>query len=123
MKFINAMFISGLESDLFRRNIERYGADDTTATYKATRKLLPKFQESINIEFCLPCLPTQPVTKAPIGSQKPPYDEVIKNVIGDSFSASGHNYKACPFRSECMKCRTKSHAYWSTIEPKCPLLA
>ena len=111
MKFINAMFISGLESDLFRRNIERYGADDTTATYKATRKLLPKFQESINIGFYLPCLPTQPVSKVSVGSQKPPYAGVIKSVSYDNCNASGHNYKACPFRSECMKCRTKSHAY------------
>ena len=61
MKLINVMFISGLKSDLFRENIERHGTEDAISTYKAIKKLLPEFQESINLGLFLP---TQQVQKA-----------------------------------------------------------
>ena len=119
-KLINVIFVSGLKSDLFRQNIERHGTEDTAATYKAIKNLLPKFQESINMGFNLQSVQHSSNHKTP-SAEKPPYAEVKHSVNCQNCGEPGHTFRACPFRAECKKCKTKSHAYWSSQSPQCPL--
>ena len=119
-ELINLIFISGLQPVGFRTRVSQFGTKEIDMTYEAIRKSLPRYQESIDMGFMDPRSPVakatmQSTTVTPKAStpfkQKREYD-------CNHCNQPGHDQKSCPYRDECLHCKTKAHQYW---KKGCPL--
>ena len=119
-ELINVIFIAGLQPMGFRQRVSQFGSKEVDTTYEAIRKVLPRYQESVDMGFVHPDLPVAKATTQP-NIHKPKASMSFKpKVVYDCNHCKqpGHDQHSCPFKDECLQCKTKAHRYW---KPGCPL--
>ena len=100
-ELINIIFISGLQPLGFRKRVSQFGTKDVDSSYDAIQKVLPRYQDSIDVGFTQPDLP---VVKAPaqpfIHKQKASMSFRPKVTYDcNHCKQPGHDQKSCPFKA------------------------
>ena len=115
---INIIFMNGLQPEGFRNRTIQFGSKAVDTTYEAIRQILPKYQELVNMGLGDPSSIVAKATMQPLKGKQQAGSREKKEYNCNNCGQPGHDQKNCPFKDECLQCKTKAHCYW---KKGCPL--
>ena len=100
-ELINIIFISGLQPLGFRKRVSQFGTKDVDSSYDAIQKVLPRYQDSIDMGFTQPDLPVVKYPAQPFIHKQKASMSFRPKVTYDCNHCKqpGHDQKSCPFKA------------------------
>ena len=124
VKAINKLFLSGLQPEHFRLQIEKFDTENSRDTFNAITNALPKYQEPVDIGM-VPAgtrLEKSPLAelKFKTSTPSPTTSSIVKPTKSYSVipchncEKTGHRHPECPQKDICLRCPpgTLPHPYW-----------